>query len=212
MYKIILCAVVAIPLFSCTEHTKTTTVKFTDKSIKDSIIPLTKADILKKDTVVISKIVNDSILPGKSIGDIYIDETSEEVLVKLGKPDSSEAGMNKILLTWFSKPTMKNEDTIVNKLAIFATNKTQQSDGKYWVKKIRITSPLFKTAEKVGCGSTLAYIKLQYPILKKSVSEFTDEQGNDIELYDDVKDGIAFEICNNKCKAILVHASRKKTI
>ena len=154
---------------------------------------------------------NDTIVPGKSIGHISLNETAEDVIRALGEPDARDAAMGKALLTWNSKPSMKGADTIVNSIEIFTATNFGAKNEASRVKQIRITSPFFKTSEHVSCGSTIAFIKLQFPELKKVTASYTDNAGNTIMIWDDTKTGISFEINEmTKCCGITVHKPGEK--
>jgi hypothetical protein len=213
MKKYLHCCTLTFLIFSCKENTKVTTTKFTDVAIKDTIIPaLTIAtDTLKIDSVKMATEKNDSILPGISIGGIIIGETAEVLIQKKGIPDSSDTGMNKAYNEWIAKPTMQGADTTETSFKTFSVvSGKNEKETASRVKRIRITSPTYKTAMQVKVGSTLAYVKLQYPLLKKPVAKAEAINGDEMELYNEAKEGIAFEIVNDRCVAIIIHEKDKK--
>ncbi len=207
MKKGYLISIIALSLFACTQHAKTDTGKFTATAVHDSVSKTT--DTAKKNILAatLPAAANDTILPGKSIGHILLNEKLDEVIRALGPPDSSDAAMGKSMSKWFSKPSQKGADTAVHSIIVFATTNFGGKDEGPRVKHIRITSPFFKTAEGVGCGSTIAFIKMQYPTIKKPGVSYTDRSGNTVMIYDDIKQGIAYEIdASTKCVGITVHA------
>ena len=215
MKKYLYCCVITFLIFSCKENTKITTTKFTDVGIKDTILPALNVaiDTAKIDSVKIATQKNDSILPGISIGGILIGEMAETLLQKKGLPDSSDKAMNKVYNEWLTKPTLKAADTTATSFKTFSVvSGKNEKEAATRVKRIRITSPIYKTAMQVKVGSTLAYLKLQYPSLKKPVAKTEIANGGELKIYDETSEGIAFEIINNKCIAIIIHEKGQKYI
>lgn len=199
--------------FSCNEKTKVTTTKFTDVGIKDSITAAitVASDTIKIDSVKLATQKNDSILPGITVGGIVIGESVETVIQKKGIPDSAETLKKSAYHVWLTKPTMQGADTITTSFKTFSIiGGKSAKDTSSHVKRIRITSPMYKTAMQVKVGSTLAYLKLQYPSLKKPTAQEDLANGEALEIYDETDEGIAFEIVNNKCVAIIVHDKKQK--
>ena len=204
MKKYLLKIFIALTIFSCQQKTKVTTTTFTDTGIKDSIIPTLAVKI---DTVKTPVQLNDTILPGVSVGNIKLGEKAEMLIQKKGTPDSSDAAINKTYNEWLTKPTMMDADTVATSFKTFSVVSAKKEAA---VKRIRITSPMYKTALQVKTGNTLAYIKLQYSSLKKPVATAETIKGDEIEIYDETDEGIAFEIINNKCIAIIIHEKGQK--
>jgi len=199
--KQILSILLAFSICACNQKSKKSDIKLASAEIKDSTRVSGKDSVTSHAAV--SK-ANDTIMPGKSIGHISLDEKTEDVIQALGQPDSSDAAMGKQMLSWYSKPTKK--DTAVNSIKIFAAANFGGKDEAARVRQVRITSPFFKTAEGIGCGSTIAFIKTQYKDIKKASASYTDRSGNPVMIYDDIKEGIAFEIgSNTKCVGVTVH-------
>lgn len=205
-------------IYSCKEQTKTTTEKFTDTAYKDSVrfvdAQKRSVDSLKTDSLTKAAIAasNDTITAGERVGRVFLNEATDAVINDLGQPDSADAAMGKTMLSWYTKPSGKGTDTAMNSTMIFAAMNAGAKDEVYKVKQIRITSPFFKTAQKIGCGSTVTFIKLQYPQLKKPNAVYRDKKtGTEIMLYDETDEGIAFEINEaTKCVGITVHEPGKK--
>ncbi len=206
--KKLLLPLVLLSLAACRQQTKTSTEKFTDTQVRDTTPGMPAAATIK-DTITKAPSANDTINPGKSIGHISLNEKTADVIAALGKPDAEDAAMGKAMLTWNSKPTMNVNDTIPHTIKIFTSTNFGGKDEASRVKHIRVTSPFFKTAEGVGCGSTIAFIKMQYKDIKKPAASYTDKSGKKVMIYD--KDGIAFEIDENtKCVGITVHKPGEK--
>ena len=212
MKKEIIISTIVLFLFSCTQKTNSRTDSVTDKTAGDTAHK-TLVDPAKKPALgaTISSAANDTIVPGKSIGHILLNEKMDEVIKVLGQPDSADAAMGKSMSKWFSKPSKKGADTVIHSIIVFATTNFGGKDEASRVRHIRITSPFFKTAEQVGCGSTIAFIKMQYPEIKKPGASYTDRSGNTVMIYDDVKEGIAYEIDGStRCIGITVHGRGQK--
>ncbi len=204
----IFCFCVAVSVLSCKQKEKVTIDKFTDTKVKDTVIKPSYADSVKADSLqkVFQAAANDTIVPGKSIGNIKLGATTAEAITAMGNPDSTNTAGT--VMSWFFKPTGKTGDTSLNSITIFATSaKPDQSK----IKHIRITSPYYKTTEKVSCGSTLTFIKMQYPDIKNNPSVFKNSQESEILVYYAINEGIAFEINEaTKCAGITVHEPGKK--
>ena len=183
MFKYLFIPAVALLLFGCESMS-------THKSIADSIHAI---DTPLK-TIAPAKL----IVPGKRIGDICINECADSVVKKLGKPDSSDAGMGASFMAWFDK-TRKT----VHQTSIYAhRNMGGKDENISHVKVIRETSPSFKTADYGGAGSALKDVMKLYKLEKHPAP------GNKkLWLYDNYQAGIGFEVdSTGKCLAVYVHA------
>ncbi|WP_461448555.1 hypothetical protein [Mucilaginibacter sp.] len=138
------------------------------------------------------------IIPGKSIGDIYINEDVDSVVAKLGKPDSSDAAMGASCLVWFDKTSK-----VVRQTDVYAHKNMGNADEKIsHVKVIRETATSFKTADYGGAGSAIKDVMKLYRLEKHKAP------GNKkLWLYDNYQMGIGFEVdSTGKCLAVYVHA------
>jgi len=212
MNRIIFFALAILALHAC-NNVKKGDVKMTELEMPDSALAAPApavpaapaADTLKH-------AANDTIVPGKSIGNISIDEKMTLAGAELGRPDDGDAAMGQAISIWKSRPAGKGSDTVVHTITIYSTTNFGDKEEAPRVQNIRITSPFFKTAEMVKCGSTLAFIKLQYPDIKKPIATYTDKATKEeISIYDDQKAGVSFEISPlGKCVGIGVHKNTKK--
>lgn len=138
------------------------------------------------------------IIPGKRVGDIYINENTDSVVDKLGKPDSSSNAMGTCFMAWFDK-----SGKTIHKTSIYAhSNGDGTNKNVNYVKEIRETSPTFKTADYGGAGSALKDVMKIYKLKKRPAP------GNKkFWLYDNYQTGIGFEVdSTGKCLAVYVHA------
>ena len=137
------------------------------------------------------------ITPAKSIGKISLKETADSVYKDLGKPDSGDAAMGKSLSTWYADHDPKGYQTQI----FCARNMGNADENVSHVKQIRVTSPYFKTKEGIGVGTTLTQIESKFKVVK-TASYPTKKLPYDIY---DAQTGIAFEILNGKCRAVIVY-------
>ena len=183
MFKYLFIPAVSILLFGCESMS-------THKSLADSIHAV---DTPLK-TIAHAKM----IVPGKRIGDIYINENADSVVAKLGKPDSSDAAMGASFMAWFDK-----SGKTVHKTSIYAHRNMGAQDEKVnYIKEIRETSPSFKTADYGGAGSEIKDVIKLYKLKKHPAT------GNKkLWLYDNYHEGIGFEVdSTGKCLAVYIHA------
>jgi hypothetical protein len=138
------------------------------------------------------------IVPGKRIGDIYINESVDSVIDKMGKPDSGDNAMGAASMVWFDKT-----GKVVHQTSIYAHRNMGGTDEKIsHVKVIRETSPRFKTADYGGAGSAIKDVMKLYKLQKHMAPG--DKK---LWLYDNYQTGIGFEVdSTGKCLAVYVHA------
>jgi len=183
-------------LFSCKDNTPP--VYNTEPPIPVSPVPKPQPE------------VNLEIIPGKSIGNILLEQNVSE-LAFLGQPDLSDAAMGKAWLTWYSTNSKRiNGKTELN---IFTTYKDNDMKEKV-VRQIRITSSDFKTESGLSTGKSFSEIAAVVPDLTMLGSFKKPGGENPVELYDATDLGIAFEIDNTgsekTCIAIIIHTAGKK--
>ncbi len=143
------------------------------------------------------------IVPGKSVGLIGINNNLDSVILKQGKPSRQDAAMGATFLSWYKK-----EDSTEHKLQVFARNQANQNINR--VKKIRITSPLYKTKELVGTGMSFTQISKVFKLVQSPNPPFKSQYQS---MYNDLGNGISFEFNGNKmCSAIIVHAPGDNSI
>jgi hypothetical protein len=125
------------------------------------------------------------IVPGISVGQTAINESSENIHKKLGKPDGGDAAMGKSISIWYA-----NHDTTGYVTQMYFS-RNMGNDETSRVKQIRVTSPWFKISNKVHAGVSFKGVRSAYKL--KKVATFADK-GQQRSLYDDVKGGISFEV------------------
>ena len=199
---------VCILLFSCNQKVKDQTIIKSDSIPKIITVALSAADSTKKaDSTarLLASLSSDTIFAGERIAQLSINQGFDEVLQIMGDPATADTAKNNLLLQWRTNKV----DTIQYVTTAFFSN---SKAGKK-IKQISTTSPSFKTPNQVGCGSTLAYIKIQYPTIKKPTETYTNTAGKTFSVYDEVKEGIAFETNQEgKCVLVSVHVKGQKNI
>lgn len=152
------------------------------------------------------------IVPGKRIGGVRIGYNTT-TLAKLGKPATGDAAMQKEWMTWYSTPPRDQPNAVPAELDIYAVL-SPDGDGKdKGIEEARVTSSVFKISNGISTGSSFTRIKRAYPHVKLIKTYSTKKSNGPIEIYDDVKRGIAFEIYRGRdgkaaagqCSAIIAH-------
>ena len=129
-----------------------------------------------------------------------MDDDVQNVVKQLGKPDSADAAMGNALMVWYL-----HHNTAGYKTAIFTHhNMGGKDEAIARIQKILITSPAFKTVERLSVGSAKAAIEKAYTL--KPTSTYTNNNKK-VVVYTDLKKGISFEISSesNTCTGIIVH-------
>jgi hypothetical protein len=197
--KNLIIPILAVALFSCKQkatQTTTDTAKHnTDSSNTDTIRTTdTTALDLPGDKPVPLKLL---IVPGVSLGQTTINEGSENIYKRLGKPDAGDAAMGKSIGIWYA-----NHDTTGYVTQMYFS-RDMGNDETSRVKQVRINSPAFKVNNKLHVGVPFTNAKALYKLTKLGTFE---EKGGKHTLYDDNKAGIAFETDDkNVISGITVH-------
>ena len=153
---------------------------------------------------------NQLIIPGKSIGQTFINEKGDSVFKLLGKADAGDAAMGKSISTWYSKSSINNNDSVKHSTTVYFTTNMGGPDEANRAKQIRVTSPFFITSERLGVNSDFDSLMHYFPEIKKT-AVYKDAAKKEVFIYDDIKAGIAFEINNgNKCVGVTIHPSGDK--
>ena len=134
--------------------------------------------------------------PGEAAGKIKLGEDTELLFQEMGRPDSSDAAMQKMVAFWY-----QGHDRTKPSTAIYAARDTGDLP-KSRVKQIRVTAPHFKTTEGIGIGSTLNELKEAFTL---SQIKFNEDAPRLPQVWDS-NDGIAFEInSRQQCTAVIIH-------
>jgi hypothetical protein len=140
------------------------------------------------------------ILPGKRVGLVSLDEPISNVEQDLGGPRARQTSDNK---QWISWPADKHGGLI-------SVVSRKPGDFGPRVGTIRVTSKKYFTPSGIYVGMGVERIQLIYSSAKVSPIGSTGKT-----LYDDVADGVAFEVSQGNelspahCTAIYVHKAGK---
>lgn len=142
---------------------------------------------------------NKLIVPGKSAGKIYLGQDMNQVFKILGNADRGEAAMGKAWSIW-------NDN-----IAIYSSYKDSTMTTKD-VKQIRVENEGYATENEIKINTAYADIKQKHPTLTLAAT-FVNEIKDTLFVYDDVKEGIAFDMRkeNGKLinKAMTIHPKKE---
>jgi hypothetical protein len=149
------------------------------------------------------------IVPGKSIGKLYLNQDMDSVFHIMGKADAGDGAMGKAWSIWLSKAAgTQSEDQI----AVFSSYKDSTMAGKS-AKEILVTAESYQTAKGLKTGLPLDSIKKQFPSLKALARYVNESEHDTLDVYDDVSSGIAFDVRSRAGKkistAVYVHFPNK---
>jgi hypothetical protein len=182
---------ITIVFLSCSSNTKETNDDRQDNKERTATL---RRDILMSAGATISKEL--LLVPGHAAGNINIDQNSDEVFKMFGKPDSSDAAMQKMVAFWYDDHEGTKYAT-----SIFTARDTEDQSMAL-VRQIRVTSPAYKTIDGFGVNSTLANIRIAYDV-QEIKYPLTPKQ--EMHIWID-KEGIAFEIGKDeKCNAVIIY-------
>jgi len=151
---------------------------------------------------------NTTLIAGESVGNISLGTDASTLQSILGKPDMSDAAMGKAWISWYGKK--RDEHNNKTELNIYTAYK-DTSMREQTVQQIRTTSSFFVTADSIHVYSSLDDIKNKYAV--KKAAQYKSSDGRTITLYDDKKNGIAFEIADagsqHICTGIIIHSKNE---
>jgi|SRR5690606_13506144 len=134
------------------------------------------------------------LVPGIGAGTYKLGDADSLVLQQLGQPDHSDAAMGKAVLIWYTDSAERHP------LSIF-TARDMGNDETARIQQIRVTSPVFRTADSIQVGSSLAEIRRAYQLV---AVESYEVAGDAYTVYA-AEEGIAFEIGpDDRCVAIII--------
>jgi hypothetical protein len=143
------------------------------------------------------------IEPGRYIGNTRIDSSVAGLSRQLGPADGGDAAMGKAWGIWYSRKSDKSIDSS-RYLAVYSSIGSGD-DIVHHIRQVRINTASFKTKAGIKVGSSFASVKKAFPKIIRAATYEEPMLHKRIEIYDDVKQGIAFEITGKKCTAISVH-------
>jgi hypothetical protein len=190
--KYVLILLIVGTLGSCAQPNADTTGSDTT-STNTTITDTTALDTPGAEHVPLAQV----IVPGISIGQTTLNESAENIIKRIGKPDASDAAMGKSLSTWYAKHNTAGYQTQLFFSRQMGVDETSR------VKQIRITSPWFKTAGALHVGTPFKNLFANFKLSKVATYR---EKGTTYAVYDDENAGIAFETDDKDlCSGIIVH-------
>ena len=143
--------------------------------------------------------------PGEGAGNIRLGETEKKIEHLLGAPDWGDAATGIHWNSWDTNTATGREELTVRS--------EPSDDGTRPATEILVTSQEFTTPDGISTSSSIQDIWSEYPDLQ--FSGYLNEQRDPaMEIYDDVKEGISFEILSSprkgtdpvrRCCAIVIH-------
>ena len=139
------------------------------------------------------------IVPGERIGAIALDADADKLprLLKLGAPDFSDAGMGKIVESWYLGEKRGDKGRAFHRPDEIGLRAHFNDDAsRHVVSQIEITSQKYATAEGIAPGSSLDAIRAKFPDIQPDNSAdvtFWPLYGQ-MQFFKDVKRGIAFAV------------------
>ncbi|UYQ91248.1 hypothetical protein MKQ68_14230 [Chitinophaga horti] len=144
-------------------------------------------EMSEPDTLVVSRpqaTAESLIVPGQSAGQLHINGDAAKATRLLGKPDSTDAGMGKLLAVWFSQHHRGDDLT-----AVYA-ERNMGVDETARIRMIRVTSPAYATAEGIHTGKSIADVRQHYQLTAEATFTHFDYRYTVFGT----NEGIAFEI------------------
>lgn len=154
-----------------------------------------------------------TIVPGKQIGKIVLGMPADSLQPMLGKPDRSDAAMGKAWLSWYNAKRDEHNNRIsLDVFTAYADNTMQKKN----VQQVRTTSTEYSTSTGLKVYNDLATIQQKHPGIAAGGKYKELNSDRVFTLYDDLSNGIAFEIVEANqqkiCIGIIVHYPGKKII
>ncbi|WP_157970299.1 hypothetical protein [Albibacterium indicum] len=174
----------------------------TDDSLSTDSAGLT--DSVIADTV-ISKFTDQEtirVVAGNSIGDFLIGQEVEEsnLFNRLGEVDSADAAMCKSWSMWYFDDEVneaKREFDLYSACDV-------DIDMRKSTQVMRLGNIDFELDNGISLGDDLSVLKESYPNAIELT--YTDaSNGEIIQVFDDIAEGIAFEVSNGVVRAVIVH-------
>jgi hypothetical protein len=141
------------------------------------------------------------IVPGARLASVVLGPNGAKELKKLPRPYRVDHGMSQTRQVWkWARPGGGFETLFIHTVNNGVID-AQPANG-FTIDLIRGTAPAWRTANGVSVGSSLAQVRAKFPAATRA--------GNSPTIYDDVKQGVAFEFADqpaasSPCIAIMVH-------
>lgn len=159
-------------------------------------------------------------MPGSRLGEVYMGETIDSVMAKLGKPQLGDAAMGHAWGTWLDTVKTANRDTVIYRTDVYLVVTGEYLGGIKTVHQIRTTNPNEYTKGALHVGSTLDEIKRAYPHIRLTAWRPRKNRRDSVMTYDAISRGIAFDMVNSNkrnsagriykvCEGIIIHIPDK---
>jgi hypothetical protein len=157
------------------------------------------------------------VIPGRRIGQIHLHEMLGAVLKRFGPAAYGDSALGHHWCTWQVGSAVSHTGSR-HDLDVYAS--VNETNGPY-VRIVRVTSPRFRTANGIACGSTLAQIQHRYPKAHRIARYLSPQFHKPVVIFDAASQGIAFEVVCDKgrqtgpaspCVALLVHVAGKHSV
>lgn len=176
---------------------------FTLVACRNKEVKLQGNEASQKQTMVVDS--SSLISAGRQIGMLNLGQDAAVLSKLLGKPDAGDAAMGKAWGIWYDK-----SDSSMVDYAVYTAYSDSTMQGKT-IQQLRTSSPLYKTAEGLGVRSDFSMLRHVYPKLQKLARYFNTKTKDTLTIYDEVSQGIAFELVDNSCVGVIVHPANQKS-
>lgn len=144
------------------------------------------------------------IIAGKSVGEVALNQPAAAVIAQLGKPDVADAAMGKSMSVWYDGHNKKSYTTHIY------TSTDMGNDDVARVKVVRVSSPSFKTQNRLYAGVLIAEAQKRYHLEQLGTFKLN---GSARVLYDDAAAGIAFDADRSgNITGIAIHEPAKSVL
>ncbi len=161
-----------------------------------------------------------TIMPGSRLGEVYMGETIDSVMAKLGKPQLGDAAMGHAWGTWLDTVKVERRDTTIYRTDVYLVVTGEYLGGIKTVHQIRTTDPNEYAADGLHVGSTLKEIQQVYKHIRPAAWRPRKNRRDSVITYDAISQGIAFDMVNSTkrnsagriykvCGAIIIHIPGK---
>lgn len=142
------------------------------------------------------------VVAGNSIGDFLIGQEVEEsnLFNRLGEVDSADAAMCKSWSMWYFDDEVNGAGREFDLYSACDAD----IDMRKSIQIMRLSNIEFELDNGISLGDDLSVLKESYPNANELI--YTDaSNGAIIQVFDDVAEGIAFELSNDVVRAVIVH-------
>ncbi|WP_377117615.1 hypothetical protein [Mucilaginibacter litoreus] len=201
MHRYIIVPIIALTFLACKQRDKAADNEKTDSvNNTQQTTDTANTDLPGDNSVPLAQL----IVPGVSLGQTALNESSENVIKRLGQPDGGDAAMGKSVSVWYADHNKKGYATHM------FFSRDMGNDDTARVKDIRISSPAFKINTKLYTGVLLKNAEAVYKLRKVGAFTVNNSERN---IFDDAASGIAFDADRSgTITGIMVHEKGKTAL